>query len=347
VSTIPLELPLKANEAAALADLIFQQLEGRAPSDDQRKRLTARAAVLELSSIRPYWGSLEADPVHTHTYFLAVDAIQGGRTSELLLRMAPSSSPSSGLFPKAILIGRMRPGAGREVVVNAIPFAITDAEAIHTFAAKVNRAFQPRPQGVQPSVTLEVAADAQEIVAAYPAFQRLLLTTGINYAAFTGPLSACAWGAIRAGWRHGYTAETPVAEPEQVLGLIHYTRFSARQLPRERHEQLIDLIRAEKLRAGLGRAFDYEIAGTADAAGLLADLRADGRTVQLLAPGPGADLDAAAALARRYQLTLSFHSRDGYSAEDLRRIGEATAGRWNYTVDAARTISEAVVQLRA
>jgi len=95
-SSIPFELPLKASESAAVAELIFQQLEGRAITDDQRNRLAVRAASLNLESIRPHFGSLQQDPVHTSTYYLAVDAIStAGEERPLLLRLAMASSPSS------------------------------------------------------------------------------------------------------------------------------------------------------------------------------------------------------------------------------------------------------------
>ena len=42
MSLIPLVLPLKANEAAALADLVYQQLEGHPLTPDLRNRFAAR-----------------------------------------------------------------------------------------------------------------------------------------------------------------------------------------------------------------------------------------------------------------------------------------------------------------
>ena len=240
-STIPFELPLKASESAALAELVFQQLEGRAIDDEQRNRLVSRAAPLKLESIRPHFGSLQQDPVHTSTYYLAVDAISAsGQARSLLLRLAMASSPSSGFFPNAILIGRMRPGGGREVVVNAIPFDSTDSEAILTFAQHVDPAFLPRPQGAQPAVAVGNRHPEISLPAAFDAFRRLLKATGVNYAStvqlsatreMTTPEAVAArdgenptaaghtrvsiphlyqaglWAATRAGWREGYSAE--------------------------------------------------------------------------------------------------------------------------------------------
>ncbi len=189
-STIPFELPLKASESAALAELVFQQLEGRAIDDEQRNRLVSRAAPLKLESIRPHFGSLQQDPVHTSTYYLAVDAISAsGQARSLLLRLAMASSPSSGFFPNAILIGRMRPGGGREVVVNAIPFDSTDSEAILTFAQHVDPAFLPRPQGAQPAVAVGNRHPEISLPAAFDAFRRLLKARLLGYSSMIFPVT--------------------------------------------------------------------------------------------------------------------------------------------------------------
>jgi hypothetical protein len=240
-STIPFELPLKASESASLAELIFQQVESRQLTDEQRGRLAIRAQGLALQSIRPYWGSLQQDPVHSSTYYLAVDA-QGpsGEVRPLLLRLALASSPSSGLFPNSMLIGRMRPGGGREVVVNAIPFGPEDTTAIRTFVGQVDRDFLPRPQGAQPAVAVGNRHPEISLPAAFDAFRRLLKSTGLNYAStvqlsatreMTTPEAIAArdgetptaaghtrvsipqlfdaglWAAVRSGWREGYNAE--------------------------------------------------------------------------------------------------------------------------------------------
>ena len=47
MSSVPIELPLKPSEAAALADLIFQYAEGRPLNDDIRNRLNVPRAVVD------------------------------------------------------------------------------------------------------------------------------------------------------------------------------------------------------------------------------------------------------------------------------------------------------------
>jgi hypothetical protein len=158
----------------------------------------------------------------------------------MLLRLAPSTAPASATFPKSILIGRMTPTGTREVVVNAVPFASHDSEAIHKFANEVDPAFLPRPQGAQAAVAVGNRHPEVSLPAAFDAFAKLLKSTGVNYASTvqlsatremttpraiamrdgetpTAPghtrvsipqlIDAGLWAAIRAGWREGYNAE--------------------------------------------------------------------------------------------------------------------------------------------
>lgn len=240
MSVIPIDLPVKASEAAALADLIFQQVEGRALNDEVRTRLQGRLGILGLTGIQPYFGSLQQDPVHSSSYFLAIDSISAGSRRPWLLRIALSSAPASALFPDSILIGRMRPGGAREVVVNAIPFASTDHENIRRYVEEVDRAFLPRPQAANPAIAVGNRHPEISLPAAFEAFGVIARKLGVNMAS-TVQLSATRemataaaiegragenptapghtrvsidhlyhsglWAAIRAGWREGYTAE--------------------------------------------------------------------------------------------------------------------------------------------
>src|SRR5712672_901248 len=135
---------VRASEAGALADLLLQQVEARALTDDVRSRLAARIKSLRLSNLNVFAGSLQKDPIHPSVYYIAVGKLaEAGST--MLLRIALASSPSSGLFPNSQLIGRMRTGSGREIVINASPFAPSDRTNIRTFVERVDTAFAPRP----------------------------------------------------------------------------------------------------------------------------------------------------------------------------------------------------------
>lgn len=240
MTSIPLVLPLKANEAAALAELVYQQVDGKPLTDDLRNRFAARVPSLVLETFVAFPGSLQQDPIHPSTYYIAVDATGEERPRPLLLRIALASSPASGLFPGAMLIGRMRPGGEREIVINAIPFDSTDHVHIRSFAEHLDRAFLPRPQGAQPAIAVGNRHPEISLPAVFQAFRNILKSTGVNLAS-TVQLSATRemttaaaladrdgeyptaaghtrvsiehlyhaglWAAIRAGWREGYNAE--------------------------------------------------------------------------------------------------------------------------------------------
>lgn len=238
--TFPFDLPVKASETAALADLIYQMAEGKPLTDDVRQRIAGRVSSLDLQTLVPFIGSLERDPNHRSTYYLAVDGMASGGAQPLLLHIALASAPSSALFPQAMLIGRMRPGGGREIVVNAVPFSSHDGGAIRTFVEQVDRTFLPRPQGAQGAIAVGNRHPEISLPAAFSAFRTILKKTGANLAS-TVQLSATRemstdavieardgenpvatghtrvsighlyeaglWAAIRAGWRDGYNAE--------------------------------------------------------------------------------------------------------------------------------------------
>jgi hypothetical protein len=205
-----------------------------------RSRIAGRLPSLALTGLVPYVGSLAQDPVHQGAYYVAADAIDGERSVPVLLRVAPASSPSSSIFPEAALVGRMRPGGGREIVVNAISFSPGDHENIRLYAETVDRSFLPRPQGSQSAIAVGNRHPVLSLPAAFDAFRTIHRTTGANLAS-TVQLSATremttdaaiaardgenpvaaghtrvsirslyhagVWAAIRAGWRDGYNAE--------------------------------------------------------------------------------------------------------------------------------------------
>ena len=216
---------MRANEAAALAEVVFQQVDGKRLNDDLRQRAAGRAELLGLETIIPHLGSLQVDPVHPSSYFLAVDAVRGGVVKPYLLRLATATAPSSGLFQKSVLIGRMRPGGGREIIINAVPFAAEQQESIRTFVREVDRFFLPKPSGP----VLSISSPAPE---AFNAFRTVLHTSNLNIAACQCEWHAGVLRAIRAGWRDGYSIPSPSVVLRrdadaltEVLGLTGYTKL--------------------------------------------------------------------------------------------------------------------------
>ena len=389
----PFEAPVKASEAAVLADITFQLLENRRLQPDLRNRLASRSAGLGLSSVRPYWGSLQQDPVHASSFYLAVDSLTPAGPVPLLLRMALASAPASALFPKSMLIGRMRPGGGREVVVNAMNFGPVDVEAIDTFATKVDRAFLPRPQGSAPAITVVSTEPERELPAAFEGFRAVQKTAGVNAASIAAApglsmrtLASAVWCAIRAGWREGYNLEAaPIALDRADLDqAVHdqaaFTRFrsaltefldppptaldaTAEDFGRRftvgdvayqfdalevaallarfgpalaASEKLVDAVRRERVAAGHGRVFDFEIVlpDTADArAAFFCQywLRSRGRPATLVAPAFASVEEARqhGSIARHFGSTLSF---DSAALDYFPNPSQWTGGRWNCRV---------------
>ena len=234
MTPVPLELPLRPAEATELAILIFDQAEGKPLTDEVRNRLAARAAVLRLTSISPYFRSLGRDPVHPSAYYLAVDGEQG---TPHLLYIALDNAPTSSIFHKPLLVGRMRRPNGPEFVISAIPFGPADHENLEKYAAKIDSGFLPRPQGSRAAIA--VAGDP---AAAFESFRAILKRTGKNLAAVHAS-DGCGirdayhsglWAAIRAGWRQDYTAGAEIvveagsldSAKESILDAAGFTRFA-------------------------------------------------------------------------------------------------------------------------
>jgi hypothetical protein len=206
------DLPIRAPEAAQLGVLILEHAGERPIVQDVRNRIASRAVVLKLGGITPYFGSLERDPIHPSAIYLAVDGIGG---QPLLLRIAPNATPASGLFPKAILIGRVPGPGGMELVLNAVPFSHRDGTPIRTFATKVNKAFQPRPSGSRSGIIVESAHPEAVYPEALAAFRTILVERNLNMAGFVDQ-QAGMWAAIRFGWREGIIG-LDANSPKEVL----------------------------------------------------------------------------------------------------------------------------------
>jgi len=336
MTPVPFDLPLRPSEAGALAELIFEHAEGKPLKEDLRHRIAGRAAAVKFESLAPYLGSLERDPVHPSSYYVAVDA-----ATPLLLHIAAASAPTGSLYPKALLIGRMRTSRGREIVVNSVPFAPADRDHIRKYVEQVGRAFLPRPQGPQSAI----AAGAP----VFDTFRAILKTRGVNLASVVGEYYAVVWAAVRAGWREGYTVcpghLAPDSAKETILASAGCTRFATQGCTLAQNEQVFDFIRQTKARAAV-RSFDFEPSTSpGELADFLDALKQGGRAPQLIAPDLGfkegepytGSLDELAArtkslaeAARQFQCTLSIRHGSCKQPEVQQIIGRATRGRFNY-----------------
>ncbi|NWF84310.1 MAG: hypothetical protein HXY18_10830 [Bryobacteraceae bacterium] len=247
MTPVPIDLPLRPSEAASLAELVYEQAAGRKLSDDLRSRLAGHASTLGLKSIAPHFGSLEPYPIHPATYYIAVDGLTGAGPVPLLLHMAPASSPASGIFPKPLLIGRMRPAGGREIVMNAIPFGPHDTEAVAAYATQVSTSFLPRARGSLPLIWFDTGGDAISALEALHACRSFLRSTGLNIAGLrissASKFWPMVWAAIRAGFREGYSLAGPFdkdsakllscfrVRPGEALEAFHFLRSVRAGIP--------------------------------------------------------------------------------------------------------------------
>ncbi|HEY3442590.1 MAG TPA: hypothetical protein VGK29_17655 [Paludibaculum sp.] len=292
-----MDLPLRPSEAAVLAELIFEQAAGRPVTDDVRNRLTGQAAALGMASVLPHFASLHEDPLQSSAYYLAVDGLASGIAEPLLLHLAPATGSDGGLLPKPRPVGRMRPGGGREILINASAFGPGDHQNISLYAESVGRCFRPRPQGVMPALRVELAEPARVAQAAFQAFRSISQLSGPYAAAIllegrAEPYWETVWAAIRTGYRDGYTAGGPWAPETSALFTYFTTTVEAAG---ELSESL--------LAARNGAAYDLEIDLTATPMEQLQEaldgLRARGQSAcsALIAPDPATLHAACAAVA--------------------------------------------------
>jgi hypothetical protein len=303
-----------------------------------RQRLAARSGALKLEIIVPHFGSLARDPVHPATYYLAADVPD---SSPVLLHLALASAPTSSIFSKPLLIGRMRPASGPEFVVNAIPFGPEDRENVERFAASVDTAFLPRPQSTRASITVE-----SDFAGAFAVFHSVHKRTGKNLAALAGDYHLGVWSAIRAGWRHEYSMVA-----YDVPETLAYTRFVIDVSAIEELDPALKAVEArrEEIRrarafARIGGAFEYEIrlgrTTALEVETAIEHLQSRGQGPQFVGVDPGSDLESLATIARRRSVTLSFRGGSGELA------AAATSGKLNYyasTPAEAEAIAEAML----
>jgi len=358
LSLIPLqlELPVRANEAAALAEVVFEVAGGKRLNDDLRGRIASRADLLAMQTIVAHCGSLEADPIHPSSYLMAIDGVREGIAKPYLLRIATATAPASGLFQKSILIGRMRPGGGREIVINATPFGPENREGLHTFAEQVDRVFLPRLQGASPCI----ASPNPEAFAEFRAIQR---SGGLNWASFTTTIEAALCGAIRAGWREGYSVQSP---PISLLHLSHAENhvldsagctkfvFDVAALPAAERLHAVEMMCGflTKVRAGQSswKKFDLEISWLSsteptpaeEIADLLGALRGEGRIAQAASPRFGADAEKAVEAIRHAGAVVSLSSMEPAFAE----IAKACDGRVQCVAAPGANLRELVALIR-
>ena len=308
MNPVPLSLPVRAADAAALADLVLQ-ITGRGPlTDAARHQLAARLGSLSLTSFTTLPWSLAADPSAPQTFYVAVDAKE-----PWLLHIAPEASPASAPFPKPTLIGRMRTPFGAEVVVNAVPFGPADLEAIATYADRLDRAIHPRPQGNQ---ALLIAA-VREPDVAFLQFRAVQRKYGLNVAAFEAEVTPeLTWAAARHGWRDGFSAlgvsRTEALDLDSAVSI----RKGSRLMDINLNLPGAGVSTAEEVRVALRRLRDEDVAVQAITVRLAATLGPEVREMQ--------------EMARQFSALIRVEGSPEHSDAWLAALGAGAAGRLYY-----------------
>jgi hypothetical protein len=251
-----------------------------------------------------------------------------------LLHMALATAPTSSIFYKTLLIGRMRRVRGPEIIINAVPFGPDDTVNVDKLAA-LDPAFLPRPHGPRPALAAEASAEAFE------AFRAIWKRSRKNVASVSGPYHQAVWSAIRTGWREGYSAvmELRVSDEADIMAAREavslwprYSRFVIAGTVAD-VQKLSVLIRQARSAAKAGASFELGIATTAaELPAALAALKEAGHPAQIAAVDlNGANIVELAAVAREFHCVLSVNASD-HSEEDLKTLARETAGRFSCTV---------------
>ncbi|HUX10010.1 MAG TPA: tagaturonate epimerase family protein [Terriglobia bacterium] len=234
-----MEPQFNTNEASAIVARIYQHTRNHAIDAKFREHLAKDLAGLGLTTLKPYAGSLAADPAQASNYYLALDALAGGKTTPLLMHVAMGASPAGQLVAAPVRTDPVQID-GKEALLSFIPFSSHDHENIRKFAEQIDRTFLPRPQRSQPAVAAGNRHPEISLPAVFDGFRTILDKLHVNMAS-TVQLSATRemttedaldlrdgenpvatghtrvsirhlyhtglWAAIRSGWREGYSAE--------------------------------------------------------------------------------------------------------------------------------------------
>ena len=238
-------------------DAVLKQIGshiGRVASDleltDDLRQQVARSVPPSDEGWRLFYQSLSRHPADPGTFYLAADRLGDPEPHKLLVFSAASGEASE-----------------EDVICEVRPFAATDRKAVWDFASTIDPSFLPRPQREQPAVAVGNRHPEVSLPAAFDAFGRILDDTGVNMAS-TVQLSATRemtvdegiaqrdgedptaightrvsiehlyhvglWAAIRAGWRHGYTAEADHfiisgSTPDEIAASTEATKEAIRR----------------------------------------------------------------------------------------------------------------------
>lgn len=237
--------PVKPSEAVAIADLVLRLVQGRPWTADLRAKLQSSLPTLRLEKLRVLPQTLAPDPTHGSTFYVIV------KTGEehWLLHFAPASAATTPLFPKPILLARVRPSGEREIVVNAIPVEGN----VQTIVQGLHPNLITRPTSLHSLWSWPAEAAPEEFLARVPKRAQIL-------PAFRATESS--WlphqHILLSQWREGFVA---------ILEKLRTPPSAAEAEPFSRFSMVVDDVADARrianfdqaLKGSLRRGFDFEI----------------------------------------------------------------------------------------
>ncbi len=164
MNPIPINLPVRLSEAAAVGEMIAVELERRPLDDEARRVLAAQAGAMEFASLRPWFASLEADRGDGSMYLAADGVLCQDCPAGILLRFAQAATTVPDEFEGVQPVGRVRAAGGRcEMAIHALPFSPHAGVNIRKFNERVGGIFSPST--IEDGTTIAVGAWHPEISA--------------------------------------------------------------------------------------------------------------------------------------------------------------------------------------
>ena len=237
--------PVKPSEAVAIAELILKLTQGRAWSNDIRAKLSGSLPTLHLEKLTVSPLTLTPDPTHPATYFLIIQT----EGDPWLLHIAPASAATTPLFPKPLLLARVRPAGEREIIINAIPVA----DNLGTIIQGLYPSLLARATSLHNLQSYAICPDLKDVLKSFPKRPNLLpaiRTTETNWQPYL-PI-------LLSNWREGFVAilEKQITPPSPAEA-EPFSRFSQLVEDPGNPRAIADFYNT--LKSNVKHGFDFEI----------------------------------------------------------------------------------------
>ncbi len=237
--------PVKPSEAVAIAELLLKLTQGRPWSNDIRAKLSGALPTLHLEKLTVSPLTLTPDPTHPTTYFLIIET----EGAPWLLHFAPASAATTPLFPKPLLLARVRPAGEREIIINAI----TVADNLGTIVQGLYPNLLARATSLHNLQSFDRNSNLKDVLKSFPKRPNLLpaiRTTEPNWQPYL-PI-------LLSNWREGFVSILEKqTTPPSAAEAEPFSRFS--QLVQDIANPRTIASFYNTLQANVKHGFDFEI----------------------------------------------------------------------------------------